>query len=94
MFQFFPAKICGVGLKDGRVRDDDIAVSKTQNSGSQKQLARLDRQGTYRYNGGWLGCNNPCGKRFSIFTIVSYARLKIKTQIQFSSNRRFSADKP
>ena len=36
MFQFFPAKICGVGLKDGRVIDEDIAVSQAINSAYQK----------------------------------------------------------
>ena len=46
MFQFFLAKICGVGLKDGRVRAENIAVSKTINSTFQKQFARLDRQET------------------------------------------------
>ena len=89
LFQFSSVKFCGVGLKDGRVRDDDIAVSRTRSSSYQKQFARLDRQGTEIHAGGWLGCAKPCGERFSVFTIVSFAHMKTNVQIQFSSNRIF-----
>ena len=78
MFQFSSATFCGVGVKDGRVRDEDIAVSRTQSNAYQKQFARLDRQGTESQIGGWLACRHPCGKRFSIFTFVSFAHIKIK----------------
>ena len=76
------ATFCGVGLKDGRVRDDDIAVSTTASSFYQKQFARLDRQGTDSQRGGWLSCGNPCGKLFSISTTVSFASMKIKVPTQ------------
>ena len=89
MFQFSSATFCGVGLKDGRVRGEDIAVSQTTSSRYQKQFARLDRQGTNTERGGWLGCWDPCGKRFSIFITVSFVHKKIKVQIQFSLNRIF-----
>ena len=89
ILQFSSATFCGVGLKDGRVRDEDITVSRIQDSRYQKQFARLDRQGTERYYAGWLGCYNPCGKRFSILTIVLFANMKIKVQTQFSSNELF-----
>ena len=89
LFQFSSAKFCGVGLKDGRVSDEDITVSRTADNGYQKQFARLDRQGTNSHFGGWVGCYNPCGKRFSVFSTVSFASMKIKVQTQVSSNRMF-----
>ena len=46
MFQFSSATICGVGFKNERVRDKDIAMSRTYGSAYQKQFAQLDRQGT------------------------------------------------
>ena len=66
----FTATVCGVGLKDGRVRDQDITVSRNHNSYYQYRFARLDRQGTHTQYGGWLACANPCGK--NIFIIQYY----------------------
>ena len=59
---FHTARLCGVGLKDGRVREEDIAVSGTARSFYNKRYARLDLQGNSNHHGGWLGCYAPCGK--------------------------------
>ena len=56
------ALLCGVGLKDRRVRNQDITASRSYDSMYQPEFARLDRQGSTSGVGGWLGCAGSCGK--------------------------------
>ena len=67
---FYKAKFCGVGLKDGRVRDEYIAVSGTARSIYNKRYARLDLQANSDHHGGWLGCYAPCGKLTISYLII------------------------
>jgi len=49
---------CGVGLKDGRIEDQDISASSTYDNRYSPQNARLDKQQTGSQFGGWLACSS------------------------------------
>ena len=56
--------LCGVGLRDRRIADQDISASLNHSSPKYRpEFARLDKQGTANEYGGWAPCGNPCGKQ-------------------------------
>ena len=53
---------CGVGLKNGKVKDEDITASSIFSSQYEPNFGRLDRKTTPGRYGGWLAKGN--GKIF------------------------------
>ena len=50
----YTANVCGVGLKNGFVKDADITASSTYSQQFSPHYGRLDRIGTSDAVGGWV----------------------------------------
>ena len=54
-YQYYAVDACGVGLKNGNVKNEDITASSIFSSKYEPYFGRLDRKTTLGTYGGWLG---------------------------------------